>query len=488
MSDNGDAVPLATVDINHEDDNSDTSSVASSHTSTVQYGQRPFEEFKVKVLDLCAQLWPEKDNSEIQIERLRGGSSHRVIGISIGPSLSKAEKTKNKLWQMFKVVKGLLSDLLNWLQSAKPKSNAANEEFILRIPRFGETAHFSPDFAVLKLVERTTSFPVPKVLQFDETSDNPLSRPYVLQPKFSGESLDILWEKLNHSQRLCIAREIACFLSQLTRETYPCAGRIDPTSVHSAKRPGSEPIRIHQFEYSLLFSSADNLSELAQAMPPSAFLQDRFRGWKAHKKAKGVEDFVPWDALAALVGHLQNTTSVFDPMHGYYLYHGDFYPRNILAEIVDGSTATITAILDWDDCVFAPAIVASKFPSWLWAWDKYESGELEARKLHLAELDIPQDNNSKEIREAFEAGTNPIFLKYASDPHGDVARWLWKFAVEGIYENDAWDLAEEALKEYGLDPTVDLKSDGEEYRGENEPGEDECVNGDHRRGEVERED
>jgi aminoglycoside phosphotransferase (APT) family kinase protein len=454
-------------DTNDDEDASDTSSEAVSFTSTLHYDQVPFEEFRTKVLDLSRQLWPSKDANEFQIERLHGGSSHRVVRVKFKSSTSQPTDSKEHCGWVSKFVQSLSTLLIRLSRRSKPESNSVDEEYILRIPRFDDDLTFESDFALLRLLEGVLTFPIPKVLKFDDTLDNPLNKPYVLQPRVPGKTLDNLWEELNHAQKLCIAREVAEFLSQLTRKSHPCAGRVDPASIPPVATPQQhQPVRMLQFKYTFLTSSATNINEPAEVSSPSDFLQDRFRSWKAHRKAKGIQDFVPWDALSTLVGQLNDNTSVFGSEDDYYLCHGDFYPRNIMAKILDDTAATITAILDWDGCVFAPATVAFKFPSWLWAWDKYESGELEARKLHLAELDTPRDNDARDIRQIFEAGMRPMFLRYANDPQGDVARWLWHFAVDGIYESDVWDLAEEVLEEYGLDPLVIIEADEEDVEEE----------------------
>ena len=75
----------------------------------------------------------------------------------------------------------------------------------------------------------------------------------------------------------------------------------------------------------------------------------------------------PWKNLWPIVEKL-NELGIFED-NNYYLTHMDFEPRNVMVDIVDDSTARLSAILDWDEAVFAPAFVNCKPPSWLWDFE-----------------------------------------------------------------------------------------------------------------------
>jgi Phosphotransferase enzyme family len=47
----------------------------------------------------------------------------------------------------------------------------------------------------------------------------------------------------------------------------------------------------------------------------------------------------------------------------YRLEHADFYPRNILVDIIDDDRVEITGILDWDLAHIAPPVLALTIPS-----------------------------------------------------------------------------------------------------------------------------
>jgi len=63
------------------------------------------------------------------------------------------------------------------------------------------------------------------------------------------------------------------------------------------------------------------------------------------------------------LGYLQDTSLT--------LCHLDFEARNILID-PSNNVQPISAILDWDSAVFAPAFMACTPPMWLWAWKEDE--------------------------------------------------------------------------------------------------------------------
>lgn len=77
-----------------------------SESSSVVYQHEPFATFSSRVLDLALSLWPESASSSFSIERLQGGSSNGIIGLT--------------------------------RQGAYP-SFTTDAEYIIRIPRFDAT-------------------------------------------------------------------------------------------------------------------------------------------------------------------------------------------------------------------------------------------------------------------------------------------------------------------------------------------------------------
>lgn len=439
--------------------------------------QKSFEELRPKVLDLCQSLWPEKSLEDFEVEDLASGSSHDVIGLAIKPSKwipLRSTITTNPR-SFFSNACSFLLQALRYVRTYGRSEPAS--EYVLRIPRSYEDGDFNFDFdsAILKFVDGITDFDVPRIVQFDKTIDNPLGRPYVLQHRLPGRCLDDLWEELNHAQRLCIAKECARFLSQLTQLKNIVGGKVDPKSVPQDGYPKTtitRDVSLHQFEKSPGGLPPTNVGQPAGNISPLKLIQSRLIDWK-----EGPDEMCPYDCLAKMAGKLEENSNVFGPEQ-YFLSHGDFFARNIMAKVVNESTATITGILDWDLCGFKPAVVAKQDPSWLWSWDRDDFFAL-----HTADLHKPITEEEKEIKNVFEAGVDKEFKRINTIPEREVARWLWTWAVDGIFHSTDWKCAFEALKEYG-DPEGEWKEtyellyekkdgsedeeDSEEYRGQEE--------------------
>lgn len=129
---------------------SSSDSESASDSSTIVYNHEPFEAFKIRVFQLCQDVFAPISNEEISLERLRGGGFNRIIGISITKSPSR--------------------------------------QYILRVPRF-EAVQLNRDLGPLYLLGRQFDIPVPEVVTFDLTSCNALQDPYMIQNRIPGADL-----------------------------------------------------------------------------------------------------------------------------------------------------------------------------------------------------------------------------------------------------------------------------------------------------------
>jgi aminoglycoside phosphotransferase (APT) family kinase protein len=98
-------------------------------------------------------------------------------------------------------------------------------------------------------------------------------------------------------------------------------------------------------------------------------MRERFAAWvdiHAHNRS-----YFPYARLAEFI---RDDTLGLNT--GYSFYHGDFHPRNILAQVVDDDIVGVVGIIDWDAAGFAPDFVAFEAPCWLRKMDEYQSGGL----------------------------------------------------------------------------------------------------------------
>ncbi|KAH7357354.1 hypothetical protein BKA66DRAFT_428206 [Pyrenochaeta sp. MPI-SDFR-AT-0127] len=113
----------------------------------------------------------------------------------------------------------------------------------------------------------------------------------------------------------------------------------------------------------------------------------------------------------------------------FYLTHMDFEPRNLLLDITSPTTATLSAIIDWDEAVFAPAFANCRPPSWL--WDFEGDGDLDEEVAHQT----PDDPDLQAIKGAFEEAYR-------------IARNICKLAITGFHSNDEYEVALGVIKQW----------------------------------------
>jgi hypothetical protein len=170
----------------------------------------------------------------------------------------------------------------------------------------------------------------------------------------------------------------------------------------------------------------------------------------------------PWNELIKIIGHLEQL-GAFGRSEGWYFTHGDFYPRNIMANVDADGNAIITAVLDWDMATFQPAVMACRPPTWLWQWKFYarEGGDED-------NLDIIADAPcvSKEDADIKAAFVQAVGMEYCSNgfhPYAYTARKLALWAGKGwdnrmgrqwpawaIWFARNWEKFEQTIRENGF--------------------------------------
>ena len=93
-------------------------------------------------------------------------------------------------------------------------SEAEGRDLILRVPRWDQH-RIEREIAILDFVRQKSTIPVPLIVKTDLTSKNALEKPFVLQRRVPGSSLNTMWKDLNHLQQCKIARELGAIVRSL---------------------------------------------------------------------------------------------------------------------------------------------------------------------------------------------------------------------------------------------------------------------------------
>ena len=440
-----------------------------SFTSTLEYGQTPFDQYTHQVEELCHLLWPPSPKvaqgvKTSRVERLL--ANNRVTGVLL-PKRSRSAPASAPPQEF--LIERLKGGGYNRIIGITIK-NSTNEDpmrLILRVPRFDD-ARPDREVAVLNFIRHHTSIPVPEVKYFDFTSDNPLKKCYVIQNRIPGRDLQsdetapTCYPNLNHEQKCTFAKEFALLLLELQDIMHPFPGLIEA----SANSDDDRSFTVRPFDLETLCGRAPEL-DLTDKFPffdvrpfvkdwkPSEkppfdettyyFMLAQFGRWKA-LELRSDPASIGWmqyyDRLVTMARQMDDLGLLGDDEN--CICHLDLLgaPRNIMADIKSDGSLRITGILDWDSAVFARRFAGCAPPSWLWeSWDEEEEDERHAN-------DTPSDPRDQEIKRIFEETIGSYFLHFAYKPQYRLARSLFRFAKSGVNSSTAMEEVEELLKEW----------------------------------------
>lgn len=430
-----------------ESDSSDSSSESSSsdaksESSTIVYGHESFTQLQDTVLafvESCTWL-PSDDENEIAVERLRGGTYNRVIGLTFTSSQRKDQDLTSS-------------------QQTEERPSATVAKYILRIPRF-DAARVDDDVAALLFVKRLPDLdpcpgmpeiPVPEVIAFDDTENNRLGSCFMVQKCLRGQRLDNVFPLLGHEKQRRVAKDLGRVYCRMLSVSSTQAGTLvlpddnkshdleihvtswDPgASIYSTsgrKPRTSAPYRSGRSGESVIEllrrTLQEQKAEVAKRLPSDIFM--------AHIM----------DQFCKMVAEM-DAAGYFKELDGHFtLSHLDLEPRNILVDLESPPDRQfISGILDWDGAVLAPAFMSCAPPMWIWDW---QEDEHEDERLANEEPATPEQ---KELKTVFETAAGPQYVRCAYHPAYRLARRLVHFAIDGIRSNEDVKEAEAMLGEW----------------------------------------
>ena len=387
-----------------------------SQTSTIRYEQENFELYSIRVKELCHLLWPNSSKTsspnEFHIERLKGGTFHRIIGITI------------KL------------------------SSHSTERLVLRIPR-DDDSHADREVAIVNFVRQYPSIPVPEIKAFDCAEDNLLNSPYVIQSRIPGhdlQSLEYSWPTLTHQQK---CRDFGKILRSLQDIHSPTPGRIDVSASDGTPQVFAvKPFEVGQRSKDGDSTKVDLDRESSAKTAPKyddtlGFFVSQFDRWRVSEE--------PGDLGDKYFDCISNVARQMDDMgflggDGYWLCHLDLNsaPRNVIVDIQPEVSAAISGILDWDSAVFGPRFVGCAPPMWLWAWNS--EGDEDEREADNTSPTLEQ----QELKRLFEEAVGPDFLKHSYGPQYQLGRTMFDLALRGKNWNYEMNEIDDIVREWAM--------------------------------------
>lgn len=421
-------------------------------------GYEDFETVKPKIETLLTEgLWKGRPLTDFKIQKLSGGSYNRIVSIRVkeppkAPERTKGEKLKRTLTKMRgKVPAGELE------RFSKFTTTHTHGDFILRIPRLYRSPHSDYNFEADERMHdfvQDLGIDCPKIVTFAGTQNGIVPFPYLLQEKIVGKSVWYWYQHMIHEQRLQLAKQIGEICRKMTEQPYPFYGKLVSLGPPHKGEQGTI-IRDQKFEEPKWLQPTG----ISKIYPVAQILQQAFAH---HSIVTGSRSAIPWRKLCAIVQKLE-TKGAFGQSQGWYFTHGDFYPRNLMTEIFPGGDARITAVLDWDQGSFQPAVMACRPPSWLWQRRLYWCHSSDEDSLDIIAGMEPTDPHEAEIKKAFDEAAGPEYCRIAYHEYAYTARKLTLWAQMGCDNRigsrwvdwvnwfvDNWESLEESVRKHGF--------------------------------------
>ncbi|CAM1503315.1 Fc.00g080910.m01.CDS01 [Cosmosporella sp. VM-42] len=392
----------------------------------------------------CNTVWPDADDKDVTLERMEGGGYNHIVG-------------------------------LNRRTAGADESQDQVAQYILRIPRLNERdCWMDREVAIMRFVREHTKIPVPEVIMFDETTNNVLESPYMVQTRIQGLPTIFHYKELNHQEQCRFAQELGAIVRQMLDTQSSRPGKLalpaDALNFNAPFQVVPLPTRVMRARGNQSACRSDD--PLLITPYSNAPAHESIAEWlTTHFQARKVlylEELLDARELALEVDACCRMVSELDS-EGWFtnvptsLAHLDFAPRNVLINPTsDTSQPIISAILDWDSAILAPAFMACAPPLWVWAWvDDEEEDERTAN-------DEPATPQQRLLKKLFEDAAGPEYLKFAYEPVYRLARRLVQFAVEGVPMCDMSDGIWEMIEEW-----KDIRRQGKAESGSSEEGDSE---------------
>ena len=410
--------------------------------------QEADELFHQKVEKLCAELWPTPKSLKRRLAKvLRATKFFRPL-LPMPQSLSVVHHRGID-------PRHVTSISIPWYP------NSEERNLFLRVPRW-DADRFDRQVAILEYVKQKTAIPIPSTSATDLTDNNALGKPYMLQRRIPGSDLSSIWADLDHTQRCVIARELGGIVQSLLSAESDYGGLVEASSIDSTV----DAFQIVPFEVKEGSNDEDadgivsnlNQDSSVSSVPQNTFslLQSLLRRWRASfvtVRGEIDNEVILWDRLLEALAEMESR-QLFDNMP-HCLSHEGLVPSHIMAQIQEGGSITITGVLDWDEAIIAPKFMACLPLAWLWDDTVFEEPrydeetELDPWPYELAGDEVtPTSPEKQELKRIFDESAGPEYRRLAYGETNRLCRVLFRIAMKGMSDNEAWKAAERILQEW----------------------------------------
>lgn len=285
-----------------------------------------------------------------------------------------------------------------YIITVPPNDKSAHTDLVLRV-----SGHHLPkiktenEVGVMSWISNNTAIPIPDVVAYDSSVENPIAHEYTLLSRVEGATLSEIYQSLDDQQIGQILDQLADFLTQLHAHEWNAIGgltRRDDGEIVVSQCLDETFWQVPDIEK--LWPEGETVASLNIGGPYPTYIdliarqvQKYIHLIQIHEKLAFMRDVIPQleAFLTALPKHSEQLNKV-----RLRLAHKDLHFANIL---YDTTSRKITSILDWEFSGVVPFTKWNPRRSFLWnGQDNEESGNEKQRLLGLfaercKERDIP---------------------------------------------------------------------------------------------------
>ena len=328
--------------------------------------------------------------------------------------------------------------------------------------------------AILQFVRRHFDN-VPTLLTYDATTQNILERPYTVQTRLPGVTLESTWAELDLHAKFEITEQLADFLLKCKSIRFPACGQFGCVTKDGQV---SEKLELGIRDY-----ESNRIEKLVSDHPsPFAKYKEYFQSFLSTNIQK-CESFSRPLWLARDRALLTDIGEIFDEMvdmpefqpylssnaNDAVLDHVDLHPGNILVEAYTASGDSnerwrVSGIIDWDGGESIPIIQANQSPAFLWQSRMYDEWDLAGRwpgnfdhlpREYRDVFDLPHGALIKKhfdtYMESRLASTSGSWSTWQEDTYG-LGVWIRRvtdFCLNGFHDDGSYiDCAIELIDEW----------------------------------------
>lgn len=375
---------------------------------------------------LCIKIWPSANPDRTLIQNIGAGNYNEVLGITINGD------GKSRTYRDTDLLKELIYPPIHIDEEVTKR---AMNRFVLRIPR--QSGSIAKSVAILKYLGKNADFKVPEIIHYDITKNNPMQLKYILMSWVEGKPLsDILKaNKLDQDQRRRLATELSLFYKQIQGLNNNTPGEIFAGPIGNAgiDSISLQPIGTDPNNQDQSLVQRDN-SKSTRPTNANMLVDAYTRKLKEanSNKESPLHSFIPQLETCLDIAVGLSKSSLLGDDSNFCLCHTDFFPRNIMLDT--SKTPMITAIIDWDEPIFAPKFATCLPPVWLWQDLNRQKDEVEKFGTWSAADSVEH----REVKRVFDETMGSEYVRLAYSPQYVIARRLLKFARDPTWQWRDW--------------------------------------------------